>query len=332
MMQRQCVWFEKPFHVSVRAETISDLTPDQVLVQTIVSAMSAGTELLFYRGQVPDDLPVDLSIAALNGAARYPLQYGYACVGRVVARGAQIQNKWRDRLVFSFQPHASHFVARADELILIPDHIAPDQAAFLPNLETAVNLVMDGAPIIGEQVIVLGQGIVGLLTTALLAQMPLACVITFDAFALRREKSRALGATDSFDPNDVDAIARARGADLAYELSGNPDALNRAIALTGFEGRIVIGSWYGQKRAPIDLGGAFHRSRIRIISSQVSTIASPFTARWNKTRRLDVALAMLARLPLEHLITHRFHINDAARAYELLDQYPTRALQVLLEY
>jgi threonine dehydrogenase-like Zn-dependent dehydrogenase len=115
-------------------------------------------------------------------------------------------------------------------------------------------------------------------------------------------------------------------------LSGNPDALNRAIALTGFEGRIVIGSWYGQKRAPIDFGGAFHRSRIRIISSQVSTIASQFAARWNKARRLDVALAILARLPFDHLITHRFHINDAARAYELLDQQPARALQVLFEY
>ncbi|MBI5649708.1 MAG: zinc-binding alcohol dehydrogenase [Chloroflexi bacterium] len=331
-MQRQCVWFEKPFHVSVRAEAIPDLAPDQVLVQTIVSAISAGTELLFYRGQVPGDLPVDSSIAALNGAMRYPLQYGYACVGRVVACGAQIQDEWRDRLVFSFQPHASHFIARVDELISIPDRIAPEQAAFLPNLETAVNLLMDGAPIIGEQVIVIGQGIVGLLTTALLAQMPLARVLTFDAFALRREKSRALGATDSFDPNDADAIAQARDADLTYELSGNPDALNHALALTGFEGRIVIGSWYGQKRAPIDFGGAFHRSRIRIISSQVSTIASSFAARWNKVRRLDVARALLARVSFDHLITHRFQIEDAARAYALLDQQPGHTLQVLLTY
>lgn len=337
-MQRQCVWFEKPFEISVRAEPMPDIAPNQVLVQTIVSAISAGTELLFYRGQVPVGMSVDASIALLHDELRYPLQYGYACVGRVVEIGAQVADEWRDRLVFAFQPHCSHFVAHVDDLIAVPENISPAQAAFLPNMETAVNFVMDGAPIIGEQVVVLGQGVVGLLTTALLAQMPLANLFAFDQFALRRDQARALGASATFDPIDSDAIQRAqamlssRGADLTFELSGNPAALNLAIDLTGFEGRIVIGSWYGEKRAPIDLGGAFHRSRIRVISSQVSTLASTFTARWSKSRRLDAAWSMLARLRLEQLITHRFPIADAARAYALLDQQPAQVLQVLLEY
>ncbi len=337
-MQRRGVWFEKPFCISVREEPLPALTPDQILVQTIVSAISAGTELLFYRGQVPADLAVDVTIAALAGTMRYPVQYGYACVGRVIEIGAQVQDEWHNRLVFSFQPHVSHFIARVDELIPIPENISPVQAAFLPNLETAVNLVMDGAPIIGENVIVLGQGIVGLLTTALLAQMPLAHLLTFDQYALRREQSRALGATEVFDPTDAQAIQRAQmilraeGADLVYELTGNPEALNLAIELAGFESRIVIGSWYGQKRAPIDLGGKFHRRRLRLISSQVSTLASNFSARWNKARRMNVAWGMLARLSLHQLITHRFPVADAARAYELLDQQPEQALQVLLKY
>lgn len=314
------------------------IAPHHVLVQTIVSAISAGTELLFYRGQVPAGMLVDASIVSLASELRYPLQYGYACVGRVIAIGAHVADAWRNRLVFAFQPHCSHFTARVDDLLSIPENIAPAQAAFLPNMETAVNFVMDGAPIIGEQVVVLGQGVVGLLTTALLAQMPLANLCVFDRFTLRREQARALGASATFDPTDADAVQRAqamlssRGADLTYELSGNPAALNLAIDLTGFEGRIVIGSWYGEKRAPIDLGGAFHRSRIRVISSQVSTIASTFTARWNKSRRLAVAWSMLARLRSEQLITHRFPIADAARAYALLDQQPAQVLQVLLEY
>lgn len=337
-MRRRSVWFEKPFCVSVREDLVPPLAPDQVLVQTMVSAISAGTELLFYRGQVPADLTVDTTIAALAGTMRYPVQYGYACVGRVIEIGAQVQDEWYNRLVFSFQPHVSHFIARVDELIPIPENISPGQAAFLPNLETAVNLVMDGAPIIGENVIVLGQGIVGLLTTALLAQMPLACLGTFDPLALRREQSRALGATNTFDPTDAQAIQRAQtilranGADLTYELTGHPEALNLAIELAGFESRIVVGSWYGQKRAPIDLGGKFHRRRLRLISSQVSTLASNFSARWSKGRRLEVAWTMLARLPLQQLITHRFPVADAARAYELLDQHPEQAFQVLLEY
>lgn len=337
-MQRRCVWFEKPFCVSVREESIPDPTADQVLVQTIVSAISAGTELLFYRGQVPRTMPVDATIPALLGPMGYPLSYGYACVGRVIRLGSSISDEWHNRLVFSFQPHTSHFLARVDELIPLSDDLTAPQAVLLPNMETAVNLVIDGAPLIGENVIVLGQGIVGLLTTVLLAQMPLTCLLVFDRFALRRQMARTLGAMEAFDPEDAPKVAAitaclsGNGADLTYELTGNPEALNLAIALTGFEGRIVIGSWYGEKRAAIDLGSQFHRRRLRLISSQVSTLASHLTARWNKTRRLNVALALLKRLPYEQLITHRFKIDDAAHAYALLDQHPDHALQVLLEY
>jgi len=329
MTQRQCLWFDAPYRVSVRDERIDALAPTQVLVHTSHSAISAGTELLFYRGQVPCGLPVDASIAALAGDARYPLRYGYACVGRVIEIGAQITHEWRNRLVFAFQPHASHFTANIDDVIPIPKNITPEQAAFLPNMETAVNLVMDGAPRIGERVVVLGQGIVGLLTTALLAQMPLAHLLTFDQFALRREKSRVLGATTALDPSHD---AQSMDADLTFELSGNPDALNRAIHLTGFEGRIVVGSWYGDKRVPIDLGSRFHRSRIRLISSQVSTLAAEFSSRWDKARRIEVAWQMLAHIPTRELVTHRFPLANAARAYELLDQHPEQAVQVLFEY
>jgi 2-desacetyl-2-hydroxyethyl bacteriochlorophyllide A dehydrogenase len=338
MMQRQCLWFDAPYRVCVRDEPIPQLAPTQVLAQTLVSAISAGTELLFYRDQVPPQMTGDATINALKGTAGYPLRYGYACVGRVIELGAQVGDEWRDRLVFSFQPHASHFVASVDELIPIPETISPEQAAFLANMETAINFLMDGSPIIGERVVVLGQGVVGLITTALLAQMPLARLMTFDRFPLRRQLSRAFGASESFDPEIADDVQRAQsqlssnGADLTYELTGAPDALNLAIDLTGFSGRIIIGSWYGQKRAPIDLGGSFHRSRIRMISSQVSTIAPEFVGRWSKARRMETVHSMLARLPLSNLVTHRFPISDAAQAYALIDQHPEQALQILFTY
>ena len=338
MMERQCVWFDSPHRVSVRREPMPNLLPDQVLVKTIVSAISAGTELLFYRGLVPSDMPLDATLEALSGDVRYPLSYGYACVGRIVELGVQVPGEWNGHLVFSFHPHASHFVARLDQVIPVAEEISPEQAAFLPNMETAVNLMMDGAPIIGERVVVLGQGIVGLLTAGLLAKMPLDRLLTFDYFSLRREKSRGLGIADVFDPQDAHTLEEARGrlgedgADVTFELSGNPDALNQALALTGFDGRIIIGSWYGQKKNSIDLGGKFHRSRIRLISSQVSTLAPSLTGRWSKARRLDVAWSMIRQIRLTDLITHRIPIGDAARAYELLDQHSDQALQVLLTY
>jgi 2-desacetyl-2-hydroxyethyl bacteriochlorophyllide A dehydrogenase len=330
------IWFEAPYQVAVREDAWPSFAPDQVLVQTSVSAISAGTEMLFYRGQVPADLPLDATITSLAGEVHYPLRYGYACAGRVIEIGSQVDRTWLGRRVFSFQPHASHFVADPADLFPLPENLSPLQAIFLPNVETAVNFLLDGAPYLGEQVVVLGQGVVGLLTTALLRQHPLARLIVFDRFELRRKKAQLLGVTDVFDPaSDVDhalALLGSDKADLTFELSGQPQALNLAIELTGFAGRVIIGSWYGRKRAEIDLGGRFHRSRIRLISSQVSTLTPELLARWSKARRLQVAWAMLARVPVCDLITHTFPMADAAQAYALLDEQPDQAVQVIFHY
>jgi threonine dehydrogenase-like Zn-dependent dehydrogenase len=204
-------------------------------------------------------------------------------------------------------------------------------------METAVNLVQDAAPILGEQTLVFGQGIVGLLTTALLAEFPLASLVTCDCYPLRREASLSLGVTAVFDPYAEDFRKRTRellpsGADLAIELSGSPAALDDAIALTGYSGRVVVGSWYGQKKAALDLGGTFHRSRIQLISSQVSTIAPGLRGRWDKARRFGVAWEALRRIQPAKWITHRYPLDEAKEAYRLLDLSPEETIQVIFGY
>jgi 2-desacetyl-2-hydroxyethyl bacteriochlorophyllide A dehydrogenase len=341
-LTRRALYFTAPCQIAIRTEELAGPAAGQVLVQTLVSAISPGTELLIYRGQAPTDMAADETIAALAGNLAFPLKYGYAAVGRVTAVGSAAEEAWQDRLVFAFHPHESHFLAVPAELLPVPATLAYEDAVFLPNMETAVNFLMDGQPLIGERVVVFGQGIVGLLTTALLAPYPLACLLTLDRYAQRREHSLALGAQTSLDPEMPHIQARlqsclqegdgAAGADLTYELSGNPGALDQAIATTGFDGRIVIGSWYGQKQTELNLGGRFHRSRIRLISSQVSTIAPAWTGRWTKSRRLKVAWQMLERVRPARLITHRIPLIQAHHAYMLLDQCPQEALQVLLTY
>jgi threonine dehydrogenase-like Zn-dependent dehydrogenase len=222
-------------------------------------------------------------------------------------------------------------------LIPLPGQIPIEDVVFLPNMETAVNFVMDGSPILGERVVVFGQGIVGLLTAGLLARFPLACLITLDHYPNRRAASLVLGAQHSLDPGAPDTgrlleTLLPNGADLAYELSGSPSALDSAIACTGYEGRLVIGSWYGQKRANLDLGGRFHRSRIRLISSQVSTLASAFTGRWTKARRFEVAWEMIRQIKPSRFITHRFPLSRAGEAYQLIDRHPEETIQVVLDY
>lgn len=335
-MRRKTLYFTAPRQVELREETLPALEADDVLVETTCSAISAGTEMLIYQGRFPRDLETDPVISALRGGFQYPLAFGYACVGVVKETGKQVDKSWRDKLVFAFQPHTSYFITNPDSLFPIPDSLSPETACFLPNMETAVNLVQDAAPILGERVLVLGQGVVGLLTASLLSEFPLETLVTADCYELRRSSSPA-GRGLSLDPNSSsfrkDAMSLLSGnADLTFELSGRPETLNDALALTGFSGRIVIGSWYGEKRAEIDLGGAFHRSRIKLISSQVSTLAPELSGRWDKARRFSTAWKALERVKPERWITHRFSIKDTKVAYQLLDENPQETIQVVFKY
>jgi 2-desacetyl-2-hydroxyethyl bacteriochlorophyllide A dehydrogenase len=341
-MQRTSVIFKNPYEIELVPSPLPAPGEKEVLVKARISGISSGTELLVYRGRFPTSLPVDAAIPALARPFGYPLAYGYASVGQVVKVGRSAKKDLLDRSVFCFHPHESHYTIHQNQLILLPDDIDPVDAAFLATMETAVNFLMDGRPLIGEKVVIFGLGIVGLLTTALLARLPLGNLIALDPYALRRENAEIAGARILLDPDAANVLDEAErrlksatseeGADLVYELSGNPAALNQALAIAGPGARIVIGSWYGTKKAELNLGGSFHRNRIRLISSQVSTLAPQFSARWTKNRRMNVALEMIRQLNPGRFVTHRFDVRQAAEAYDLLDQRPQEAMQVLLTY
>lgn len=351
-MKRRILYFTAPRQVEIREETLPALGPEEVLVEASCSAISAGTEMLIYQGRFPHDLETDSIISSLRGSFRYPLAYGYACVGVVRETGRQVNSSWRDRLVFAFQPHCSHFISKPEALLPVLPTLSPETACFLPKMETAVNLVQDGAPILGERVFVFGQGVIGLLTASLLKEFPLDLLVTGDCHELRRQASLEVGVSRCLDPNaegfesELKDIFKNRAKhnmtnqfaytqdkfDLTFELSGNPAALNQALAITSFSGRIVIGSWYGDKNAGINLGGAFHRSRIKLISSQVSTIAPELSGRWDKSRRFEVTWKALEKIGPEKWITHRFPITEAEKAFHLLDEDPRKTIQILITY
>ncbi|HNB40858.1 MAG TPA: zinc-binding alcohol dehydrogenase [Anaerolineales bacterium] len=329
MFPAKTLFFTAPRQVEVRESNLPLLKEDEVLVETICSAISAGTEMLVYRDQFPQ---LKDSHDAVSSELKYPLAYGYACVGTVREIGKVVGKEWQDRLVFSFQPHTSHFLSKPENLFPIPNSLKPENACFLPNMETAVNLVQDGAPILGERVLVLGQGIVGLLTASLLHEFPLENLTVVDAIELRRKAMKEIegqmSKVNKLSPSDLQSSS----FDLVFELTGSPSALNTAIEHTSFSGRIVIGSWYGQKRAEIDLGGSFHRSRIQLISSQVSSISPTLSGRWDKSRRFEVAWQALERIQPQKWITHRFSLNEAANAYRLLDENSHETIQVVFDY
>ncbi len=346
-MTAQQLWFTQPRQVAIREQALPPLKAGELRVKTLCSAISAGTEMLVYRGQLPSDISLDATLASLQGQQTYPLPYGYACVGRVEQIGANVDAAWQGRQVFSFQPHASHFLATVEQLMTLPEDIEPEAAIFLANMETAVNLVLDGHPALGERVLVLGQGIVGLLLSSVLAQFPLAALIALEGIAERRLHALQLGVDQVFDPNSTSEIAALKqqlklpvdlsaslgsGADLIYEVSGAPQALNLAIDLAGYSGRIVIGSWYGNKTASLHLGGAAHRNRLKFISSQVSTLAPELSGRWDKARRFQTAWEMIRRVKPQQWISHRVALHQADDMYQRLDQAPEQVLQAVFVY
>lgn len=330
------VRFVGPENVDVVGVDPPTPEPEGVVVETTCSAVSAGTELLVYHGNVDSETIVDEKLPALSGTFSYPLRYGYAAVGYVTALDDRVDSDWLGRRVFAFNPHESHFRAAPEDLHPVPEGIETERAAFFANVETAINFALDAAPRIGECVAVFGQGVVGLLTTAILSEMPIETLVAVEPLDRRRELAARLGADETIDPNarnPVEAIESVTGGvDIAIEVSGSPSTLESAVKSTRYGGRVVVGSWYGTKRESINLGDHYHRGRISIESSQVSTLAPELSGRWDKARRRATTWRRLREIDLEPLITHRYDIRAAEKAYQQLTERPEETIQVLLTY
>ncbi|MEL6823879.1 MAG: hypothetical protein AAFP70_19155, partial [Calditrichota bacterium] len=318
-MQIEELWFDGKKNVELRSIEQPAVLKDNLLIEAEFSGISAGSELLIFRGELPDSMELDLTIKSLKDKSAYPMRYGYAFVGKVIDVGAKVSGDWVGKRAFVFQPHGSHAIVSEAEVMPIPDSITAKQAVFMPNMETAVCLVHDALPMLGDRIVVLGGGVVGLLTTLLLEQFPLKSLYLVEPNPHRRELLRGFCSADILSPDELDASEGEQWADAVIEVSGNPSALNSAIRLTRFNGRIVIGSWYGKKPSNIALGEHFHRSRIQMISSQVSTVNPQLSGRWTKERRFSITIDKLTELKPERFITHKFELRDASKAYNLID-------------
>jgi 2-desacetyl-2-hydroxyethyl bacteriochlorophyllide A dehydrogenase len=331
----EAVWFPGPRRVEIREEAAETLGRDDVRVRTLVSGLSAGSEVLVYTGHAPRELRPDLP--TIGGDFGFPVKFGYASVGRVVEAGPAVRHLAVDDLVFVLHPHQTEYVVPADAAIRLPADLSPETGVFSANLETAITVTLDAHPRLGEAVLVVGQGVVGLLITMLLRRVGAKPIVTVDLHRRRREESTSVGAHHALEPG-ADLVERVfeltgrRGVDVAVEVSGSPAALQACIDTVAFAGTVVVASWYGTRDATLALGGAFHRRRVRVVSSQVSTLDPSLTPRWDRPRRSALVSELLPELPLAALVTHRFPFRQAAQAYEMLDRAPEGCLQVVLDY
>jgi 2-desacetyl-2-hydroxyethyl bacteriochlorophyllide A dehydrogenase len=331
----RALWLTGPRRAEFREEPVPPPGPGEVRVRAIASALSQGTEMLVYRGQVPADLPLDLP--TLAGSFAFPIKYGYAMVGRVADAGPGVRDLAPGDLVFVLHPHQTAFVVPAGLPVRLPAGLDPLCGVFTANLEAATNVLLDMPLRLGETALVFGQGTVGLLLAQLLRRAGAGQVIAVDPLARRREVARAVGVDVALEPGpDLPAQVReltgGRGADVVLEASGAGAALQAAIDAVADEGTVMVVSWYGTKPVTLDLGGHFHRGRVRLRSSQVGRIDPALAPRWDRARRTALVRDLLPQLHLAEVISHRLPFRAAPDAYRLVDECPGDTLQVVLTY
>jgi 2-desacetyl-2-hydroxyethyl bacteriochlorophyllide A dehydrogenase len=325
----RAVQFVAPYKVEVADVTVREPEPGEVIVRAEISGISGGTEMLAYRGELDSNIQKDDALGSLGGGFEYPFTYGYSAVGTVEASRSDIPEGER---VFAFHPHQTRFVVQADDVVSIGD-CDSRAAALFPLVETALQISLDTGIRYREVAAVLGLGPVGILTAILLTRSG-AVVVGSDPKPWRRDAAEACG-LETVDPEGLaDAVAdatRGRGADFIVEATGNPEVLGESLALLSNEGVAIVVSWYGTKAVTLPLGGDFHRRRLEIRSSQVSTIGHR-AARWDRLRRLETTRALLSELPLSLLASHTFPLERAPEAYAAIDRADDGVLHVALAY
>lgn len=286
-------WVVAPGRGEIRPVALPVPGTHEVLVRTLYSGISRGTESLVFAGRVPPSEQRRMRAPFQEGDFPGPVKYGYASVG-IVQQGPPAL---RGRTVFCLHPHQTHYVVPAAAVTVLPDGVPAARAVLAANLETAVNGLWDASPAIGDRIAVVGGGVVGCLVAWLAARIPGCQVELVDVDPARGAVAAALGVPFAIPPR-----AR-RDADLLVHASGTAAGLATALDLAGFEATVLEMSWYGEGEVPVPLGRAFHSQRLTLRSSQVGAVATPQRARWNHARRLALALSLLAAPELDVLVS-----------------------------
>ena len=355
--RRQAVEFIAPEVLHVVEEDVPTLKGSQLRIRTECSLISTGTELKIFRGELlhddeDDDEPLDATLTDMKDCSlKYPLRYGYSLVGVVEQVGVDLRaEEWVGRRVFAFSPHTSVAVLDAASVQMIPEGVSFEDAVFLPSVETAVSLVMAALPMLGERVAVVGQGLIGQLTAAVVrSMMPSLELTVFDVvdekLSIGKQFFGGGGGSDVrfVNPKQVESTSQRQAFDVCVEVSGSISGLQLAIDSTIAGGRVVIGSWYSSSseasnsnRTALRLGTRFHRSGIQLITSQVSSIPATISGRWDKARRFNTAWGVIRRCRPSRLLRLGGNVVAISRPSDVLSAYKalssSKFITALLDY
>jgi threonine dehydrogenase-like Zn-dependent dehydrogenase len=296
----QAFWLREPGCGEIRVVELPEPGAGDVVVRTVRSAISRGTETLVFRGAVPSDQRARMRAPFQEGDFPGPVKYGYLNVGAVEEGPAEL----RGRTVFCLYPHQTAYVVPAGAVSVVPEDVPPARAVLAGTVETAVNALWDAAPAVGDRVAVVGGGMVGCCVARLLHRYPAVRVTLVDVDPGRAEVAAALGvdfALPDGAPGDLD---------LVVHTSATSAGLQRSLDLLGTEGTVVDLSWYGDTDVRLSLGGAFHSRRLAIRSSQVGAVSPARASRRSAADRLALALELLRDPAFDALLTGESRFDE----------------------
>lgn len=298
--EARAFWIRSPGAGEIRPVALPERGSGDVLVRTRYSAISRGTESLIFRGEVPVSQYAAMRAPLQDGDFPGPVKYGYLSVGDVEEGPSALLG----RTVFCLYPHQTAYVVPAAAVVTVPDGVPPTRAVLAGTVETAVNALWDGAPLIGDRVTVVGAGMVGCCVAGVLARFPATQVELVDVNPDRARVAAALGA-DFATP-----ATAAKGRDLVIHASATAAGLQLSLDLLVPEGTVIELSWYGDREVGLRLGGTFHSGRLSIRSSQVGTIAPARRSRRTYYERLALALDLLHDPAFDAVITGESPFED----------------------
>jgi threonine dehydrogenase-like Zn-dependent dehydrogenase len=322
MAEARAFWTVAPGQGELRSEPLPKPGPDEILVETLASGISRGTETTVFLGRVPASQHRVMRAPHQAGEFTFPVKYGYSSVGMVAAGPAD----WRGRRVFCLHPHQDRYVVPRRAAISVPAAVSDERAVLAANMETVVNALWDAAPRIGDRVTVVGAGVIGALAAALAARIPGAEVQLVDVNPDKAEIASALGLSFA-----VPKVATPR-ADLVIHASGTATGLVTSLDLAGFEATVLELSWYGDREVAITLGESFHSRRLRLVSSQVGAIATAQRARWDRRRRLALALDLLADPRFDVLLAPAAPFTRLPEVMAALAAQPSKVMCQVIRY
>jgi threonine dehydrogenase-like Zn-dependent dehydrogenase len=286
-------WVRTPGDGEIRRARLPEPGPDDVLVRTLHSGISRGTETLVFQGGVPASQRAGMRAPFQEGDFPGPVKYGYLNVGVVEQGPADLFG----RTVFCLYPHQTRYVVPADAVVPVPAGVPARRAVLAGTVETAINALWDAPPLIGDRVTVVGAGMVGCCVARLLAGIPGSSVELVDVRGARAEVAARLGAR--FAPPEAAMGER----DLVVHTSATSAGLQLSLDLLRTEGTVLDLSWYGDRDVTLSLGAAFHSRRLRLRASQVGQVA-PARRQTRSTRdRLALALDVLHDSAFDALLT-----------------------------